>query len=105
MAAKELAEFVEANEPQLLSYAVYLDQDGMHMNVIHVHRDSASLDYHMKVAGPRFAPFAPLIRLLSIDVYGQIEDSIVEELHKKARLLGRATVRLHPVHAGFLRPS
>jgi quinol monooxygenase YgiN len=104
-AVKELAEFVETNEPQILSYAVYLDEDGRHMNVIHVHQDSASLEYHMKVAGPRFAPFAPLIRLLSIDVYGHPPDSVVEALHNKARTLGGASVRLHPLHAGFVRLS
>ena len=50
----ELANFVEENEPQLISYNVYFSEDGTQMSVVHVHADSASLDYHMDVAGPRF---------------------------------------------------
>ena len=73
------------------------------MNVIHVHRDSVSLEYHMEVAGPLFAPFAPLIHLLSIDVYGRPADAVVEQLHHKARSLGDATVQVHPLHSGFVR--
>lgn len=96
MAVKELAEFVEANEPQLISYTVHVDEDGGHMNVVHVHRDSASMAFHMNVAGPLFAPFGPLIRLLSIDVYGQPGHEVIEQLQHKARILGGATVGVHP---------
>lgn len=103
MAAKELAHFVEANEPQLISYTVHVDQDGRHMNVVHVNRDSASLEFHMNVAGPLFAPFGPLIRLLSIDVYGDPSPNVIAQLQHKARILGGATVEVHPLHAGFLR--
>jgi hypothetical protein len=59
----ELADFVEKNEPQLISYNVYFNDDGSRMTVMHVHPDSASLDYHMDVAGPRFARFADLLTL------------------------------------------
>ncbi len=48
------------------------------MNVIHVHRDSASLAFHMDVPDPLFAPFSPLIRLLSSAVYGQPGDEVIE---------------------------
>ena len=46
-AIDELVEFVEANEPQLIAYSVYLSDDGRQMTVVHVHTDSASLEYHM----------------------------------------------------------
>lgn len=100
-----LAEFVEAYEPQILSYAVYIDADGGHMTVVHVHPDSESLAFHLKAAGPMFAPMAPLIRLLSIDVYGRPGPEVVEELRGKAELLGGAPVAVHPPHTGFLRSS
>ena len=53
-AIRALADFIEENEPQLISYAAYFSEDGRQMTVVHVHADSASLDYHMAVAGPRF---------------------------------------------------
>jgi len=43
-AIKELVDFVEANEPQLIAYNVYFSDDGTRMTVVHVHPDSASLE-------------------------------------------------------------
>ena len=70
----ELADFVEENEPRLNSYSVYFSEDGRQMTVMHVHADSASLDYHMDVAGPRFGRFADLLTLSSIHIYGEPSD-------------------------------
>jgi hypothetical protein len=102
-AIKELVEFIEANEPQLIAYSVYLSDDGGQMTVAHLHVDSASLDYHMKVAGPAFRRFADLITLSSIRVYGEPSDTAVRQLEDKARLLGSGDVIVHRPHAGFAR--
>jgi hypothetical protein len=53
-ASKELVDFVDANVPRLIAYNVYLSDDGARITVVHVHPDSASLEYHMEVAGPVF---------------------------------------------------
>ena len=50
----DLARFVQANEPQLLAYNVYFSDDGTRMSVVHINLNSASLERHMKVAGPKF---------------------------------------------------
>src|SRR3990172_5792881 len=81
-AMNELAQFVEANEPELVAYNVYFDEDNTQMTVIHVHRDTASLEFHMSVAGPLFPKFAEFIKLLTIDVYGQPSDQLVEQLRQ-----------------------
>jgi hypothetical protein len=39
-AIKDLADFVEANEPRIIAYNVYLSQDGTQINVVHIHPDS-----------------------------------------------------------------
>jgi hypothetical protein len=100
---KELAEFIEHNEPQLVSYAVYVDEDGRHMTVIHIHTDVVSLELHMKIAGPLFRDFAELVHLSTIDVYGAVGPEVMSRLEQKAALLGGATVRIHPFHGGFIR--
>jgi hypothetical protein len=101
----ELADFVEANEPRLLAYAVYLDPDRKAISVIHVHRDAGSLDTHFRVAGPAFNEFVDFVRLQSIDVFGDPSEEVLGQLRDKARLLGNATVSVHPYHVGFLRPD
>ena len=99
----DLARFIEANEPRLIAYQVHFTEDGREMTVIHAHQDSASLEYHMKVAGPAFPRFGQFVKLLSIDVYGSPTGTLLERLQEKARLLGTGTVRVHPFHAGFAR--
>jgi quinol monooxygenase YgiN len=100
-AIKELAELVEAKEPRIISYNAYFTEDGTRMTVVHVHPDSASLEFHMKVAGSVFPKFAEFIKLLTIDVYGKPSDELVEQMRKKARMLGNGTVAVHKLHAGF----
>ena len=99
----ELADFVQANEPQLISYNVYFSDDGSRMTVIHVHSDSASLDFHMDVAGPRFARFADLVTLSSIHIYGNPSPKAVEQLRQKLELLGDGSLIVQGLHAGFSR--
>jgi quinol monooxygenase YgiN len=103
MAMIELAQFVKANEPQLLVYNVYFSEDRARMTVIHIHRDAASLEFHMRVAGPLFPKFAGFIKLLRIDLYGKPSEHIVEQLKAKAEMLGSGTVLVHQLHAGFAR--
>ena len=62
LAMDDLAQFVRANEPQLLAYNVYFTEDGTHMSVVHVNPDSASLEScgerlpRRPRSGPRAAP-------------------------------------------------
>lgn len=100
-AMESLAQFVEANEPRIIAYNVYFTPDGTQMSVLHVHRDLASLEFHMKVAGPKFPSFAQFIKLLSIDIYGRPSDELLEQLQHKAQLLGAGKVLIHDLHAGF----
>lgn len=99
----DLSEFVEANEPQLLAYNVYFSDDGSRMTVLHINPDSASLEFHMNVAGPKFPPIREFINMLAIDVYGKPDGPLVDRLQQKAELLGTGVVRVHELQAGFSR--
>jgi hypothetical protein len=103
LAMDDLARFVEVNEPRLLAYNVYFTDDDTRMSVLHISPDSAALATHMKVAGPKFPPIAEFIRMLAIDVYGRPDGALVEELQRKAEMLGSGTVRVHDLMAGFAR--
>lgn len=102
-AVAELVEFVRSNEPRPIAYEVYLDEAGSRMTVVQVHPDSASMEYHMTVAGPAFAGFAELITLSTLDVYGKPSDELLELLRRKVQMLGNATVIVHDLQAGFAR--
>ncbi len=104
-AIKELAEFVDENEPGLVSYSVYFDESGNRMTVVHVHADSRSLDYHLDVAGPLFREFADFVTLSSIHIYGEPSETALGQLRQKLRILGAGDVIVHAPHVGFLRAA
>ena len=102
-AVTELVEFVRSNEPRPIAYEIYFDETGSRMTVVQVHPDSASMEYHMTVAGPAFAGFAELITLSTLDVYGNPSEELLELLRRKVQMLGDATVVVHDLRAGFAR--
>lgn len=99
----ELAAFVEANEPDLIAYHVYLSEDRRRVTVLHVHADPGTLRFHLDTAGPLFAPFGDLLELVRIDVYGRPDDDLVERIRAKAEMLGAGVVEVHDPLAGYLR--
>jgi hypothetical protein len=102
-AMHELAEFVRAHEPQLIAYEFYLSHNGTRMTLMAIHPDAASMDFHLHVAGPAFRKFVGLIDLERIDVYGRVSETALKQLQQKADMLGRATLTIHDLHAGFTR--
>lgn len=102
VAMAQLASFVEANEPRIIAYNVYFSGDGSRMSVLHIHEDVASLEFHMKVAGPLFPPIAPLVKLLTVEIFGAVNDAVLEQLTAKTQVLG-GTVIIHDLGSGFAR--
>ena len=98
-----LAAFVEANEPRVIAYTMYLNQNGTRLTVMQVHPDSESAAYHMKLAASAFSGFVDLIRMNRIDVYGDPGHELLEMLQRKARMLGTGDVEVHDLQAGFVR--
>ena len=67
-----------------------------------VHPDSASAEFHMKVAGSAFPEFVEFIRMSGIDIYGKPSRELLEMLQRKARMPGSGKVSVHELQAGFL---
>jgi hypothetical protein len=102
----ELVAFIEAKEPQLVSYSFHLDEEERRMTVVAVHPDSASLELHMSVGGPAFRKFADWIDMSGIEIYGEPSEAVLNLLRQKAQMLGRSgSVLVHKPHAGFSRVS
>ena len=101
---RALVEFVERREPRLISYGFFLDEERMRMTVIAIHPDSASLEFHMEIAGPEFRKLKELVELIAIEVYGPLSDTALVQLQEKARVLGRGgKVVVLEAEAGFAR--
>ncbi|HJR87306.1 MAG TPA: hypothetical protein VJ930_06585 [Acidimicrobiia bacterium] len=97
-----LVEFIQAREPQLVTYGFYIDEHAMRMTVVAVHPDSASLERHMEVGGAEFRKLAHLVTLTSIECYGRPSERALEQMRQKAAALGQGgAVVLVDRFAGF----
>lgn len=85
----------------MIASCVYLSPDGGRVTVVQVHPDSASAEFHMRVAAAAFAPFAELFRIAGIDVDGTPGPTLLRQLHRRAELLGGGTVAVRDLHTGF----
>ena len=85
---RRLVDFIDAREPQLISYGFYIDEAASKMTVVAVHPDSASLELHMDLGSAEFRKLAHLLTLRSIECYGRPSEMALEQLRKKAATLG-----------------
>jgi hypothetical protein len=99
----ELAEFVEANAPEVIAYSIYLDEEARRMTVLQIHPSSASMELHLEIAAPVFRKFADLVDLRRVDFYGRPSEALLERMRQKTELLGRAPVVVNELHSGFAR--
>ena len=100
-----LVAFVEANQSQMISYAIYLSEDESEMTVVQIHPDADSYERHMEAGGPAFREFAEHIALQTIEVYGEPSEKLIRQLKRKAEMLGGGPVKMHGLQAGFYRLS
>jgi hypothetical protein len=85
---RQLVDFIDAHEPQLITYGFHIDEEASQMNCVAVHPDSASLELHMEIGGPEFRKLADMISLRRIEVYGRPSEKAREQLRQKAAALG-----------------
>jgi len=99
---RRLVDFIDAREPQLITYGFYIDEDATKMTVVAVHPDSASLELHMDLGSGEFRKLAHLLTLTAIECYGGPSERALEQLRRKAVTLGHdATVLSIRRFAGF----
>jgi hypothetical protein len=101
----ELIDFVETNEPQMIAFHCFLDEEGSKFTVVQLHPDSASMEFHMQVNAKHFATsFEFLDTQFTEQFYGTISDSLAAELAKWDEP-GVQVIRM-PVHeGGFTRTN
>jgi quinol monooxygenase YgiN len=102
---QELVELVETNEPRLIAFNIYVDEDANRVSGVQVHPDAGSMEFHMKVAGEHIrGAYDYIEKTESIDVYGQATDAILGMMRQAAP--PGTPLRVMPIHeAGFTRTN
>src|ERR1700676_1064815 len=100
----ELCEFLEVNEPRLIAFNEYSNDDGTEVSVVQVHPDTDSMAFHMEVVRERAerAYMETLESTTSIQVYGTPTSAILEMLARSAGSGVPVTVKPHHL-GGFTR--
>jgi hypothetical protein len=103
---RKMAEFVEANEPRVIAFEAYLNDDGTEVTGVQIHPDADSMAFHMQVAFEKIMQFDQYLDTQSVEVYGVPNDSVLGMMKQIADQFsgpGMALrVRTNPV-GGFAR--
>jgi quinol monooxygenase YgiN len=103
---REFAEYVKENEPRLIVFEGYVNDEGTRMTVVQVHPDTESMEFHMQTIGKHIGEAYDrfLDRTERIDVYGVPRGGVVEMIKQLAVMDEPLTVSARPV-AGFTRSA
>jgi quinol monooxygenase YgiN len=103
---REFAQFVKENEPRLILFEGYVNEEGTRMTVVQVHPDTESMDFHMQTIGRHIGEAYDrfLDRTERIDVYGVPRGGVVEMIKQLAIMDEPLTISARPV-AGFTRSA
>jgi biotin carboxylase len=99
-----LCDFIEANEPRLIAFNEYVNEDGTEVTVVQIHPDADSMEFHMNVVRERAerAYAETLDATTRIEVYGTPSEAVLEMLRQQAGSGVSLTVRRRHL-GGFTR--
>jgi hypothetical protein len=101
-----LVSFIETNEPRLIAFNEYVNDEGTEVAVVQVHPDADSFESHMSVVRERAsrAYEETLEATTGIHVFGAPNETILEMLRRSAGGGVQYTVKPHHL-GGFTRSS
>lgn len=102
----DLADFIETNEPRLIAFNEYANDDRTEVAVVQVHPDAESMELHIAIVAARAAHAyeATLDATVSIQVFGTPSDAALATLSRQAGSGVPLTVHKHHL-GGFTRAS
>lgn len=96
---RELSRIVEKNEPQLIAFNAFLNEEGTEMTSIQVHPDAASMDFHLKVIkdylGEAMSAVAEFVEPRGMEYYGTPPESLQTSVSNRG-----GNLNTKPVHIG-----
>lgn len=104
--SKALAEVVESNEPRMIAFNVFANEEGTEVSVVQVHPDAESMMLHMQVVRQHItdAYANSLDATTSMVVYGPPSDEVLAMMTHLAS--PGVPVSVKPRHlAGFTRSA
>ena len=100
----DLIDFIEANEPRLVAFNEYANEEGTEVAVVQLHPDAESMVFHMELIAERAASaYADTIAATTnIQVFGTPNGTVTEVLRRQASAGVPLSVKAHHL-GGFTR--
>ncbi len=97
-----LVEFIHDNEPRLLAFNEYANQEGTEVGVLQLHRDAESIEFHIKTVAEKAAHAytETLEATTSIQVYPTPSEAVLQMPSQQAGAGVPLVVKRH--HPGGL---
>ena len=96
----DLVDFIRANEPRLIAFNEYANEEGTEVAVVQVHPDARSMVFHMELIAERAASaYADTIdATTNIQVFGTPSGTVTEMLGRQAG--SGIPLSIKPLHLG-----
>ncbi len=79
--SEEMGKFVEANEPRIIHFEQYINEDATELTSVQIHPDEDSMMFHMQVAAERMRQaFEFIDSIKSLQICGRPSDAFVEQM-------------------------
>ena len=81
-----LVDFVEKNEPRVIAFNEFVNDDGTEVAIVQIHPDADSMAFHMEVIAERAAAAhaETVAATTSIQVFGTPSNAVLEMLKRQA---------------------
>ena len=103
---QELVEVVEVNEPRLIAFNVYFDEENNAVTGVQVHPDAESMQFHMRVVSEQIrTAYEDYIESTeSIQICGELPETLLEGMRRAAP--PKTPIKVAPIHeVGFTRSN
>ncbi|MEJ2013078.1 MAG: hypothetical protein P8X64_12755 [Anaerolineales bacterium] len=101
VANRAMGDFVQANEPRILSWHTYLNAAGDEATTIMTFPDSAALEQHLRVAADRVRQGTQMVQTKQVDLYGDASEAVIAALQQLSAASGEWPVAVKPYFYGF----
>ncbi len=100
----DLIDFMYANEPRLIAFNEYANEEGTEVAVVQVHPDANSMEFHMQLIAERAASaYADTIdATTNIQVFGNPSGAVTDMLRRQAGAGVPMSIKPHHL-GGFTR--
>ncbi len=96
---QDFFDFVEANEPRLIAFNFYLNDEGTELSVVQVHPDAASMEFHVQLLRERIErSLGEYFDTGNYQVYGPSSAGLLEMMRQLSNAGTPLIVK--PVHLG-----